>query len=82
MQTFELREIFTHAFCPLVSLDLKMALYCYFKLADERPTLSHGTSFVTKDGKGAWSIVCMLNTKNRKWDFHENLDKRKFPAIR
>ena len=43
--------------CALVSLDLKMALYRYFKPADECPTLSHGTSFVPGDGKGMKSIA-------------------------
>ena len=33
--TFELVEICTHVFCALVLLDLTMALYRYFKLADD-----------------------------------------------
>ena len=73
------------ALCAITSLDLTMALYRYFKPADDvlpSPTgdLSSSVSPATIKGHGQYLA---LNAKLKpgkfflegKWNFHENLDQ-------
>ena len=58
-------EIFTHAFCALVSLNLTMALYRYFNPADDilpspMGDLSSSVSLAMLKGRGQQLV---LNTK-------------------
>ena len=89
--TSALVEILACAFCALVLLNLTMALYRYFKLADNvlpspMGDLSSSVSLATTKKH---SQYLTLNAKikpwkillERKWDFRENLDQQKFLAI-
>ena len=84
--TFELEEVFTRAFCALVSLDLTMALYRYFKLPDDvlpSPTGDLSPVCLPGDNKGAWLIACAKRENSGgETRFSRKLDQRKFPTIR